>query len=101
VDAVECSVEVQEAIAKENSDRPNGEPMRFRIGIHVGDIMVQGENLFGDASMSRPGQRLLRSRVGICVSGTVRDQIGTKLPLAFADLAEQQETAEISIATDL
>src|SRR5215831_8085459 len=45
VDAVECAVEVQDAIAKENSNRPAGEQMRFRIGIHVGDIIVQGENL--------------------------------------------------------
>jgi adenylate cyclase len=49
VDAVECAVEVQEAVGKENADRPAGEQMRFRIGIHVGDIIVQGDNLFGDA----------------------------------------------------
>src|SRR5690349_6497495 len=48
VDAVECAVEVQDAIAKENTDRPAGDQMRFRIGIHVGDIIVQGDNLFGD-----------------------------------------------------
>ena len=40
---------MQEAITKENTDRPVSERMRFRIGIHVGDIMVQGDNLFGDA----------------------------------------------------
>src|SRR5947209_12142838 len=49
VDAVQCAVETQDAIAKENTDRPDSEQMRFRIGIHVGDIMVQGDNLFGDA----------------------------------------------------
>src|SRR5258707_9676605 len=49
VDAVQCAVSVQEAITKENSSRPAGEPMRFRIGIHVGGIIVQGENLFGHA----------------------------------------------------
>jgi hypothetical protein len=49
VDAVQCAVAVQDAIAKENSGRPADEQMRFRIGIHVGDIMVQGDNLFGDA----------------------------------------------------
>jgi adenylate cyclase len=52
---VQCAVEVQDAIGRENTDRPVGEQMRFRIGIHVGDIMVQGDNLCGDAvpSMSR------------------------------------------------
>jgi adenylate cyclase len=49
VDAVQCAVAMQDAIAKENADRPAAEPMRFRIGIHVGDIIVQGDNLFGDA----------------------------------------------------
>ena len=48
VDAAQCAVEVQDAIRKENADRPAGEQMRFRIGIHVGDIIVQGDNLFGD-----------------------------------------------------
>src|SRR5262245_47373512 len=49
VDAVQCAVAVQEAVAKENTDRPADEQMRLRIGIHVGDIIVQGGNLFGDA----------------------------------------------------
>src|SRR5215469_5011722 len=49
VDAVQCAVEVQDAIAKENADRLADQQMQFRIGIQVGDIMVQGDNLFGDA----------------------------------------------------
>jgi class 3 adenylate cyclase len=49
VDAVQCAVAVQDAMAKENADRLAGEQMRFRIGVHVGDIIVQGDNLFGDA----------------------------------------------------
>src|SRR5262249_57283215 len=49
VDAVQCAVTVQEAIVKENSGRPVDQQMWFRIGIHVGDIMVPGDNLFGDA----------------------------------------------------
>ena len=90
VDAVECAVAVQDAIAKENAVRTAGEPMCFRIGLHVGDVLVKGENLFGDGvniaarleSVAQPG--------GICISGAVRDQIATKLPLAFTDLGEQQ-----------
>jgi adenylate cyclase len=49
VDAVECAVEIRDAIGKENRDRPALEKMHFRIGIHVGDIIVRGDNLFGDA----------------------------------------------------
>src|SRR6516162_1549923 len=90
VDAVECAVVVQEAIAKKNADRPAGEQMRFRIGIHVGDIIVQGGNLFGDAVNIAARLEALAEPSGICVSGTVRDHIGTKLQLSFADLGDQQ-----------
>jgi TolB-like protein/class 3 adenylate cyclase/tetratricopeptide (TPR) repeat protein len=89
VDAVQCAVTVQDAIAKENSDRPVGEQMRFRIGIHVGDIMVQEDNLFGDAVNIAARLEALAEPGGICASGVVRDHIGTKLPLSFADLGEQ------------
>jgi class 3 adenylate cyclase len=90
VDAVQCAVAVQEAVGKANSDRPADEQMRFRIGIHVGDIIVQGDNLFGDAVNIAARLEAVAQPGGICVSGTVQDQIGTKLPLSFTDLGEQQ-----------
>jgi adenylate cyclase len=90
VDAVQCAVAVQDALTKENSGRPVGEQMRFRIGIHVGDIIVQGDNLFGDAVNVAARLEALAEPGGICISATVRDHIGTKLPLSFADLGEQQ-----------
>src|SRR6516162_6160397 len=90
VDAVQCAVAVQDAIAKENSERPAGEQMRFRIGIHVGDIIVQGDNLFGDGVNIAARLEALAEPGAICVSGTVRDQIGTKLLMFFVDLGEQQ-----------
>ena len=90
VDAAQCAVAVQDAIAKENADRPADERMRFRIGVHVGDIMVQGQNLFGDAVNVAARLEALAEPGGICISGIVRDYIGAKLPLSFADLGEQQ-----------
>jgi len=90
VDAVQCAVEVQDAITQENADRPAGEQMRFRIGIHVGDIIVQGENLFGDAVNIAARLEALAEPGGICVSSTVRDHVGTKLPVGFIDLGPQQ-----------
>ena len=90
VDALQCAVAVQDAIAKENADRPAGEQMRFRIGVHVGDIMVQGDNLFGDAVNIAARLEALAEPGGICVSGVVRDHIGTKLSMCFVDLGEQQ-----------
>jgi TolB-like protein len=90
VDAVRCAVAIQEAIAKGSATRPAGEQMRFRIGMHVGDVIVQGENLFGDGVNITARLEALAEPGGICISGTVRDQIGTKLPVAFVDLGEQQ-----------
>jgi adenylate cyclase len=90
VDAVQCAVAMQEAMGKENSSRPAGEQMRFRIGIHVGDIIVQGDNLFGDAVNVAARLEALAEPGGICVSGAVQDHIGTKLPIEFIDLGPQQ-----------
>jgi TolB-like protein/class 3 adenylate cyclase/tetratricopeptide (TPR) repeat protein len=90
VDAVQCALAVQEAVAKENAHRPADEQMRFRIGLHVGDIMVQDENLFGDAVNIAARLEALAKPGGICISRTARDQIGTKLPVGFIDLGEQQ-----------
>jgi TolB-like protein len=90
VDAVQCAVEVQEAIAKENVVRPDDQQMQFRIGLHVGDVIVQGDNLFGDAVNVAARLEALAEPGGICVSGAVREHIGTKLPFSFTDLGEQQ-----------
>jgi len=90
VDAVQCAVAVQDAIAKDSADRPADEQMRFRIGVHIGDVLVQGENLFGDGVNIAARLEALAEPGGICISGAVRDQLGTKLPVAFTDLGEQQ-----------
>src|SRR6516162_5214792 len=90
VDAVECAVAVQEAIAKENASRPAGEQMRFRIGIHLGDVIVEGSNLFGDGVNIAARLEALAEPGGVCLSGAVRDQIGTRLPVAFVPLGEQR-----------
>src|SRR5271169_3289952 len=90
VDAVECAVAVQEAIDKENAGRAAGEQMRFRIGVHLGDVIVEGSNLFGDGVNIAARLQALAEPGGICLSGAVRDQIGTRLPVDFAPLGEQR-----------
>src|SRR4029077_18650316 len=90
VDAVECAVAVQEAIDKENTDRAPGEQMRFRIGVHLGDVIVEGANLFGDGVNIAARLQALAEPGGICLSGAVRDQIGTRLPVAFLPLGDQR-----------
>ena len=90
VDAVECAVAVQQAIAKENANRAPEEQMRFRIGVHVGDVIVEGSNLYGDSVNIAARLEALAEPGGICLSGAVRDQIGTRLPVGFTTLGEQR-----------
>ncbi len=90
VDAVECAVAVQQAIARENADRPPEEQMRFRIGVHVGDVIVEGSNLYGDSVNIAARLEALAEPGGVCLSGAVREQIGTRLPVAFTTLGEQR-----------
>jgi adenylate cyclase len=90
VDAVECAVAVQQAIAQENANRAPEEQMRFRIGVHVGDVIVEGSNLYGDSVNIAARLEALAEPGGVCLSGAVRDQIGTRLPVAFTTLGEQR-----------
>ena len=89
VDAVRCAVEVQDAIAAANADEPDERRMRFRIGINLGDVLVSDGNLFGDGVNVAARLETLAEPGGICVSGAVRDSVGTRLPIAFTDLGEQ------------
>ena len=90
VDAVQCAVAVQAAIATENAGGTADEPMQFRIGVHVGDVMVDGDNLLGDGVNIAARLESLAEPGAICVSAAARDHIGNKLPLAFDDLGDQQ-----------
>ena len=90
VDAVQCAVAVQAALATENAGRDDEEPMCLRIGVHVGDVIVDGANLLGDGVNIAARLEALAEPGAICVSAAARDHIGNKLPLAFDDLGEQQ-----------
>jgi TolB-like protein len=90
VDAVQCAVAVQGAIAAEDAGGAPDEPMQYRIGVHVGDVMVDGDNLLGDGVNIAARLEALAEPGAICLSAVVRDQVGNKLPLAFDDLGDQQ-----------
>jgi TolB-like protein/tetratricopeptide (TPR) repeat protein len=90
VDAVQCAVAVQAAVATENGGGTADEPMQFRVGVHVGDVIVDGDNLLGDGVNIAARLEALAEPGAICVSAATRDHIGNKLPLAFDDLGEQQ-----------
>jgi class 3 adenylate cyclase len=89
VDAVACAVAAQNAIATESPSGAGDEPMRFRIGVHVGDVMVDGANLLGDGVNIAARLEALAQPGAICISAVVRDHIGNKLPIAFTDLGDQ------------
>jgi adenylate cyclase len=90
VDAVSCAVAVQGAIAQENARQSAAETMQFRIGIHVGDVIVDGANLLGDGVNIAARLQTLAEPGGVCVSAPVRDHVGGNLSVIFADLGEQR-----------
>jgi adenylate cyclase len=89
VEAVRCAAAIQQDGEGHNADLPEARRMLFRVGVNLGDVMVGGEDLFGDGvnvaarleSMAEPG--------GICISSAVYDQIRNKVDLAFDDLGER------------
>jgi TolB-like protein/class 3 adenylate cyclase len=89
VNAVECAVELQQAMAAANDGCPEDRHVVLRIGINLGDVIIEGHDLYGDGV--NLAARLERIAVpgGIVVSSMVRDQIGNRLDLKFADLGEQ------------
>jgi TolB-like protein len=90
VDAVGCAVELQRAMAKRNTGVPEDERIEFRIGINLGDVIVDEDDIYGDGVNVAARLEALAEPGGICVSRVVHDQVRDKLDLAFEDLGEQQ-----------
>jgi adenylate cyclase len=90
VDAVQCAVDAQTALAEANSGLSPDRGISFRIGIHIGDVMVRAGDLFGDGvniaarlqSIAKPGS--------VCISGVTYDQVRKVLPMTFVDLGVQE-----------
>jgi adenylate cyclase len=84
VDAVQC------AVADANSGVPPNKRINFRIGIHIGDVMVRGGDLFGDGVNIAARLQALAQPSSVCVSGATYEQVKKVLPLSFTDLGPQQ-----------
>jgi adenylate cyclase len=90
VEAVQCAVEAQTALAEANASLAHNHRICFRIGVHIGDVLVRAGDLFGDGvniaarlqSIAKPG--------GVCISGATYDQVRKVLPMTFVDLGVQQ-----------
>src|SRR5713226_2928706 len=89
VDAVRCAVEVQRGMAERNAGVPVERRIEFRVGINLGDIIVEGKDIYGDGVNIAARLEGLAEPGGICVSRTVRNQVRDKLPYAFEDMGEQ------------
>jgi len=89
VDAVRSAAEIQLAMADRDLELAEERRLRFRIGINLGDVIVDGDDIYGDGVNIAVRLEGLAAPGGICVSGTVRDHIGDRLPYAFEDLGEQ------------
>ena len=90
VDAVQCAVEIQRALKVQNEDLPVGRRMEFRIGINLGDVVVEGERLYGDGVNLTARLEGLAEPGGICISGTAFDHVKNKLEVGFEDLGAQE-----------
>jgi len=89
VEAVRCAVDFQEAARSRNLLQPRDRQLRFRIGINLGDVMVRGTDLLGDGVNVAARLEGLAEPGGICVSGTVWDQIQNKISVGYVDIGEQ------------
>ena len=90
VEAVRCAVDVQRGMAERNAAVPPDERIAFRIGINVGDIIIDDDDIFGDGVNVAARLETLADPGGICVSRAVRDQVLDKLSFAFDDLGAQE-----------
>jgi adenylate cyclase len=89
VDAVRCATEIQSALRTRNDQLPPNRQVRFRIGINLGDVMVQEGDLLGDGVNVAARLQSAAEPGGVCISGTVYDQIRNKLSLSFVSLGER------------
>lgn len=89
VEAVRCAMSVQDELRVRNSELPDERQMLFRIGINVGDVMVEGDNLFGDGVNIAARIEALAEPGGISISGSTFEQVNRKLSVHFEDTGQQ------------
>jgi class 3 adenylate cyclase len=89
VEAVRCATEIQAALRTRNEQLPAARQVRFRIGVNLGDVLVQHTDLLGDGVNVAARLQAVAEPGGICISGSVYDQIRNKLSLSFTSLGEQ------------
>jgi len=89
LDAVEAAVEIQRVLRARNEGLAEDRQMEFRIGVHMGDVTVEGERIYGDGVNIAARLQGLAEPGWICVSGAVHEQVKSKLGLPYEDLGDQ------------
>src|SRR5438094_2100299 len=89
VNAVACAAEVQRGVRDRNKGVPPDRRIEFRIGVNVGDVIVQGEDILGDGVNVAARLESIAPPAGITISGPARDHLGNRLDLTFEDMGEQ------------
>src|SRR5260370_20003089 len=89
VDAVRCADEIQRGVAEQNTDVPQDKRMELRIGIHVGDIIIEENDIFGDAVNIAVRLEGIAEPGGVCISDDARRQIRAKIGLDYDDMGSQ------------
>ncbi len=89
VDAVQASAAIQKELKVQNTELPENRKMEFRIGVNLGDIIVEGDRIYGDGVNIAARLESLADPGGICISRTAHDQIEDKLPLGYEYLGEK------------
>ena len=97
VDALQCAVAIQDSLKKRNEDLPDDRKMIFRIGINIGDVIVEGGEIYGDGVNIAARLEGLADPGGICISGTLYDQVKRKVHYRY-DFMGRQEVKNISEA---
>ncbi len=89
VDAVECAVGIQKELKARNAELPENRRMEFRMGVNLGDVVEDGEQILGDGVNIAARLESLSEAGGICISGKAYDEVKNKLPLGYKYLGEQ------------
>ena len=88
VDAVQCAVEIQKGMAERTADEPNDRRIEFRIGVNLGDVIMEGDDIHGDGVNVAARLEGLAEPGSICISRAARDQVRDKLPYGLEDWGE-------------
>src|SRR3984893_18765143 len=89
INAVRCAAEVQRGMGDRNAETVEDKRITFRVGINLGDVIAEEDDIYGDGVNIAVRVEALAAPGSVCVSGTVREHVGNRLPYAFEDMGEQ------------